>query len=105
MKKIIVVLALILASSCAITNPPSGPGVFYTDVKELVYYDPYVNPLSESVTCSNNYGGFFSLGNSGLNAIKAKTKIKKIHSIERTYHNFMLIKAKSCLIVKGQISK
>lgn len=102
MKKIIAILALIIASSCAITNPPSGPGVFFTDVKELVYYDPYVNPFSQSVICSKNYGGFVSIGDSGLNAIKAKTKIKKIHSIERTYHNIMLVKAESCLIVKGQ---
>ncbi|MBM5782681.1 MAG: hypothetical protein FJ368_04585 [Pelagibacterales bacterium] len=102
MKKVIAVLALVISSSCAITNPPSGPGVFYTDVKEILYYDPYVNAVSEFVICSNNYGGFISVGNSGLNAIKTKTKIKKIHSIERTYHNVMLIKAESCLIVKGQ---
>lgn len=102
MKKIIAVLALVLASSCAITNPPSGPGVFYTDVKELLYYDPSVNAVSESVICSHNYAGFVSVGNSGLNAIKAKTKIKKISSIERTYHNVMLVSAESCLIVKGQ---
>ncbi|MBU6339390.1 MAG: hypothetical protein KGQ36_05430 [Rickettsiales bacterium] len=102
MKKFYLVLLLAFISSCAITNPPSGPGVFYTDVKELLYYDEYVVPTVSVTSCSNNYFGFVSIGDSGLTKIKSRSEIKRIHSIERTYENTFFVSAKSCLIVKGQ---
>lgn len=102
MKKLYLVLVLALISSCAITNPPSGPGVFYTNVKELIYYDEYVSPTISTTSCSKNYFGIVSVGDSGLSKIKSRTEIKKIHSIERTYESEFLLSAKSCLIVKGQ---
>ena len=102
MKKIYLILSLALLSSCAITNPPSGPGVFYTNVKELIYYDEYVKPTISVMSCSKNYFGFVSVGDSGLSKIKSGSEVKKIHSIERTYESKFLLSAKSCLIVKGQ---
>ena len=104
MKKLFVVASVAFLSSCAITNPPSGPGVFYTDVKELLYYDAYVKPTVEAEVCSKNYFGFVSVGDSGLSAIRSKTEIRKISSIERTYESKFFVSAKSCLIVKGQNS-
>ena len=102
MKRILIILSLSFLSSCAITNPPSGPGVFYTNVKELLYYNAYVKPIVEAEVCSKNYFGFISVGDSGLNAIRSQSEIKKIASIERTYVSKFFVSAKSCLIVKGQ---
>lgn len=101
MRKICIIAFLFLFSSCAITNPPSGPGVFYSNVKELVYYDSGVPVNSRAAVCSNNYFGFISVGDAGLSAIRSKSGIKKIASIEKTYQNTFLLFAKSCLIVTG----
>lgn len=102
MKKIITAAALLFLGSCALANPSTGPGVLHTDVKELVYYDSTVIPIQTIELCSNNYLGLVSTGNMGLDAIKYKTSIRKIASIEKTYSSTLLLAAKSCIIVKGQ---
>lgn len=101
-KKSAVIFSFLSIASCAIANPPSGPGVIFTDVKELVYYDGSVSSVLTSVICSKNILGLVSTGDAGLNIVKLQTKIKKIASIEKTYESSFLIYAKSCLIVKGQ---
>ena len=102
MKNLFVILTFLLLSACAITNPPGGPGVLYTDVRELVYLDSYVTPNVEVTVCSTNVLGLVATGDNSLNAIKAESKLKKISSIERTYKSVMLLFGESCLIVRGQ---
>lgn len=101
-KKSAAAFFLLSIASCAIANPPSGPGVLYTDVRELVFYDDTVAPMVTATACSTNILGLFSTGDAGLNAIKYQSKIRKISSIEKTYESTFLISAKSCLIIKGQ---
>lgn len=98
---LVAILALFSLSACAISNPPAGPGVLYTDVKELIYYDSYVTPNVEVTVCGTNILGLVSTGNNSLNAIKEESRLKKVASIERTYKSVLLLFADSCLIVRG----
>ncbi len=100
LKNLILLLSL---SSCAVVNPPAGPGLFHTNVKELVFYDPSVLPNSEIVTCGENIMGLFSFGDNGIANLKARAKFDKIASIERTYESVFVFYAKSCLVTKGKI--
>lgn len=102
MRKFIAVISLLFLGSCALANPGTGPGVLYTNVTELVYYDSTVIPIETVEMCSHNYFGLVSVGNISLDTIKYKTSIRKISSIERSYHSSFLVTASSCLVVKGQ---
>lgn len=102
MKKIIAVVTLLLLEACALANPSTGPGVLHTDVKELVYYDSTIIPLESVELCSQNYMGLVSIGDMGLEAVRKKSTIRKIASIEKTYSSSFLLSASSCIIVKGQ---
>ncbi len=93
-------LSLFFLTACAISNPPSGPGVIITKTRELIYYDGKVVANNEITSCSNNILGIVAYGDNGIDALKAKGDFSKIHSIERIYQNFLLLYAKSCLVVK-----
>ncbi len=102
MKKILAIIVLLASASCAIVNPPSGTGIFYTEVQELVYLDPYIKPNQKVTLCSKNILGMVTLGDSGFDALRLRSSIRKIATIERTYKSRFLITAESCLIVKGE---
>lgn len=100
MKKLLI-LAFLL-SSCAVANPPQGGGVFYTESKELVFYDPYVKPNKKARVCAENKWGFVSQGDLGFDAVRMASGIRKIGTIEKTYTSRFLIFAESCLVVTGE---
>lgn len=102
MKKIFVIIALFASTSCAIVNSPTGTGILYTDVQELIYYDPYIRPNQKTTMCSKNFLGVIALGDSGFDALKLRSSIRKIATIERTFKSRFLIVAESCLVVKGE---
>lgn len=102
MKKIILVIFALSLSACALTRAPAGSGIIYTQDKELVYFDPYIKPQLKVTLCSKNLFGLISAGDSGLNAIKMNSPIRKIATIERTYTGRMFVYAESCLIVTGE---
>ncbi len=102
MKKIALLVLFAIVSSCAISSPPAGFGVLYTQASEVVYYDPYIIPRQKVSLCSKNYFGLISKGDNGFDALKLNSQIRKIATIERVYSGRFLIFAKSCLIVKGE---
>ncbi|HLD76880.1 MAG TPA: TRL domain-containing protein [Rickettsiales bacterium] len=102
MKKFSAIITLFLITSCAIANPPTGSGVIYTNVKELVYYDPYVKPNQRIMLCSKNILGLVAFGDSGLDDLKLQSSIRKIYSIERTYVSRFFVLAESCMTVVGE---
>jgi len=102
MKKILAIISLFVASSCAIAMPPAGPGIFYTEATEVVYYDPYIKPSQKAMMCSKNLLGLVSKGDNGFDALRLNSSIRKIATIEKTYSSRFLIFAESCLIVRGE---
>lgn len=102
MKKLFAIIILATLASCAVANPPTGSGFFYTDVRELVYFDPYIKPSQKATLCSKNTLGLMATGDSGLDALRARSSIRKISSIERTYTSRFFIFAESCLVVVGE---
>ncbi len=102
MKNFFAIILLLASASCAVANPPTGAGFFYTNVKEIVYFDPYVKPNQKATLCSKNTLGLVSTGDNGLEELKLRSSIRKIYSIERTYVSRFFMLAESCVIVTGE---
>ena len=102
MKNFAAIILLIILASCAFAVPPSGPGFFYTETSDLVYYDPYIKPEQKVALCSKNILGLVSVGDADMNALRMNSTIRKIATIERTYSGRFWVFAESCLIVKGE---
>ncbi len=102
MKIIAAVFLLLGLASCAIPRAPAGPGIIYTEDKELIYFDPYIKPQLKVALCSKNLFGLISAGDASLSAVRMYSPIRKIASIERTYSSRMFFYAQSCLVVMGE---
>ena len=102
MKNISAVILFIMLSACAVSNPPAGHGFIYTEVTEVLYYDPYIKPQQKVTLCDSNILGLVSTGDSSFSALKLNSGIRKIATMERTYDSVLSLFSKSCLVVKGE---
>ena len=102
MKIFLAIIALMTASSCVMLNAPSGSGLLYTEVAELVYYDPYIKPNQRSMLCAENILGLVSSGDMSFEALKLRSSIRKIATIEKTYSSRFFVFGESCVIIKGE---
>ncbi len=95
-------MGISLIYSCAKVNAPSGNGVIFTEASEIIYYDPYIKPNQKITMCHKNIAGFVSNGAAGFDALRLKSQIRKIATIEKTYSSRLSLIGESCTIVTGE---
>ncbi len=101
MKKLLLLFSFFI-SSCVSVNAPAGAGFFYTEQKELTYFDPYIKPKQKTTMCAKNFFGLVAKGDQGLDTFHLTSSIRKISSIEKSYSSRLGIVGEACTIIKGE---
>ena len=98
---LLVMLCLIILSSCALPMPSVGPGYILTTTKEGLSANNNVPITKSGEACATNILGILSFGDSGIEAAKKSADIKEVATVDREYFSVLGIFAEACTVVAG----
>ncbi|MFC1659485.1 TRL domain-containing protein [Pseudomonadota bacterium] len=102
MKKLLILPAVLLLSSCAIVPSHTGNGIL-GNTKEPITVTSNMkkgSTMKVSKVCGNNYLGLVNVGDISVETAMKKKGIKQIVAVEKEVERYVLV-AKICTVVKG----